>query len=416
MIPKNSSVALAAVLFSVHIFLPMMMRTSCFAYVVSCRLDAARSPWYGDIESAKPFLSAYDASTSFGRSLKGSFWKSSRVSVEVNPMCIPTSWDRPTAPTSQFFRKTDSCSLPVFGEKVGFHPASLRTPHITVAKDIASSSPETAKKLKDVPLNGFSEWANKSTWPRSLGILSRSYSAWALAACLRASARSVSAFAAFSTASAELSLADLISLSNESASWRAPRARVCALPAATPAALDMSFASPASFFACPAFPAAVLAEALASVSSWILIDWILSSSEFTHPSTQNSPATPTETRIHPTRPMSVINAGSCSHSDRPVQRLTNLMMLYTSSGPSNITPHATNWVIRRSRPKSCPRTICRPFLFVSRALIASGDNSAMDRIKRNEEQMRSFNRKMCAFATAFIVVVMGTFIIATRKK
>ena len=279
-------------------------------------------------------------------------------------------------------------------------PAASRVLPTVCVKFIDSASAKVLSRYS-VPLNGVNAAINADSLDSERGVFMALSLASAAASLCVESARRCSASAKRETASAACSFADLISPVSASASVRAPLARVLASPAAVLAWSASPFASPADFLA-------VLADVPASLSSCMLMDWMLASSESTFPSTQNSPATPTATRIHPTRPMNVIQGGACSRTTFRLQRLITFQSSYASSGPSKMTPHATNFVINSRRAKSWLRDVCQPSLAFSSALIASGESSAInekERIERDNTLFKSFDKQMCAFAIVFIIVM-----------
>jgi hypothetical protein len=215
-----------------------------------------------------------------------------------------------------------------------------------------------------VPVSGFRAWIRLSVLERDRGVLRRFTSTSAASSRCVASASLCSAPAKRETASAAPFFADTISASKESASVLAPLATLTVLETANdaafadPLALADKLAAPCAR-SCALFASilACAADAPASRRRVMFMDWIFSSSVFTLPSTQNSPATPIETISHPTMPTMVSQYGACSLVGFSLHRFTALMISYTSFGPSRMTPIATNFVTNRRLEKSGVREL-----------------------------------------------------------
>jgi hypothetical protein len=358
----------------------------------------------GVIRPANPFLRVEAARTNGGQDSDLRDRRDSAVSVDSTLTSTPSA--NPVAITKSFPKSFTV--IPITGGGVGFtlfHPASCNAASTCLSKFRESLSEPISENVYSVPANGRNASASMEAFVSNLGAFIRFSSSCAADACLRASARCRSA-------STACSFADFTSPLSASASLRAPVARF--------------LASPASLLACVASPAALCADASALPAAsrvsanncWLML-WMFSSSEFTLPSTQNSPATPTATKIQPTNPMSVIQLGACSLASFLNHLFMTLISSNTSSGPSKITPQATSFVINKRSEKSWLRAVCHPSLESSNFLIASGLNSAKYEVMRTEEdnrRMKSFNKQMCALAIVFIIVISWRIAAECRRK
>ncbi len=246
-------------------FLPTEMRTA--VEVPVCTSTSLPAFSAGEIFEASARLSAIAARTCCGSETSGSFSSSSAPWTLSTDTLVPGSKSKP-APSSSSRLPQSTNPGNVWGAFTLFHSASPKTLSMSLNNLMHSVSPQTPVNMYSVSLNSFKEDISCGESGNDLEVVIRS--SWAV----RVLARFI-ASARCDSASVASFLADEMSFSKESASCRAPRARVrafadaaCALLASSSVLPSESAAFPALVNASVAWLSAVDESEIAVLAFW----------------------------------------------------------------------------------------------------------------------------------------------------
>ncbi len=356
-------------LFISYGFLPTNMRTTADDPLVTTKSFSTLLSDGGSIEADKAFLRKPPTWTGLGHSVEGLELRESVDSVESTSISTPVRVPRPTR-SSGLSPNTFMLIIGTGDGATRFHPAACKAASICFKSDMDSSSAKQVGKLYSVPSNCLSRLDSADALRSVRGVFSHLSFSSALASRRVASANCCSAPANRDTASAAFSFADVILSVNPPAKAIALALAWVALSDSESARLAAFAASTADDLALPAFRWASAKRISLKVCNW-------PSARFWSISKIPSPATPTTTNIHPTKPISLSQRPTLLIlPSEPVAKNVNVLghSSWSISGPSIATPITTTMADHTTPANRDWLKACRSSRMpLSIALIASGE-------------------------------------------